>query len=568
MDLVHQQLESLEAENQKHRERLGSISSQDDVFRDSNPSGQLRELKLKVRGGAELLDRCSGKLSKVVTHLGGDIVAPAKTDLESVLTGLGDVRSLLPCGDAVATSGVSDDIKLRLFSERLALEAVVLGEMSYLVRSEQGEDDRGMCSADVYSARAKVAEITSLLYRQYCGEDADSIKEESLSVYASLLSEKFRIQTQLLLTMDKVQPLAGGNVDVFVSDDKRLQQVARTGLSQSALSMFLSSSLSSPIMSSCVSHASARTDLACALSKLNESAQNVQYSSQNMQESECSRVCRELMAESATLQERLAPAVDTHVRDIMWVLLQCDKCLREDSTPSLELFSEELRHVTKMYLTTSGAIDLTSEGLYTDSFFHHLNQTVDQHIHRLLEDIEQTCRDISTQDSNPETRTSAELEQERTRLLLQLGYVISQISVVQALATYFPTDKSDSESTSPSSLSSGAMVNHDDSALKSPSLLSGPQDKAKMATMLAREAASRNDLASFIVNNVSRGDSPERHLGHDQIVSLSSQLVDLDLKMLEQRHTGTDFAALVRREAVTQAQMSYLIQYLKVRHIC
>ncbi|KAK2160604.1 hypothetical protein LSH36_129g01039 [Paralvinella palmiformis] len=581
LELLQQRLASLESENSHQKEQLSMLSALDNSVKGEILPDQLCMLQLKLKQSVDALDDCSGKLS---VALASDNDGHRRAILETVLQKLSESRVLLQQDDQLDNVALGDDVELQLFSERLALEAVILGEMSYLVRSEKNENDQAV--RDLHLAKLKVAEITSSLYKQFFPDEVgESDKAAMLSVYASLLAEKMRVQTQLLLKMDDAQMSTSSNVDVFVSDNKRLEHVAHTALNQSALSLYAALP-SSPVMNSCFSVASVQTDLAILLNSLREHSQSSSSADADVRCDKVLELCREITMRNVALQQKFAPVIKEIVREVTKVLLECDRYGMDETIPSLELFSEELRHITKQYLNiverpVSGR-DSLNDSLYKEAFVKHLNQTVDEHIHKLLEDIENTCKSVSVQELK---WSRMELEQARTQSLLQLGYLLSQMSFVQALATYFISNQiSDSQTTSLSS--SGAIETTAKSAslssLSSPSSstpclppltslplsLKSSSTKTDIATLLAREAASRNDLASFLHTNASRSEpGGSKHSCQDQITSLSSRLLNLDLRLLDHHPGGgCDYAALLVREAVTQAQLSYVIQYLKLKH--
>lgn len=181
---------------------------------------QYRDARKKLRLSLDMIDSTRKKLKDLVSALQSlDFTRASENTLENVVHGLKDVLLVTDSVefDSIYNTDISIDksddqstrnLKLNALAEKLAIEAIVVGEMAYVIRSQTNKQmtERDMYLTEMRDAHSQILELECKLEEmQKEKNQIDKAKNDSLSTYAQLLAEKMVLQAELYLSMQKME---------------------------------------------------------------------------------------------------------------------------------------------------------------------------------------------------------------------------------------------------------------------------------------------------------------------------------------------------------------------------
>ncbi|CAD5124105.1 DgyrCDS12407 [Dimorphilus gyrociliatus] len=509
---------------------LESISTEDKTSNLEATEKQYRDARKKLRLSLDMIDSTRKKLKDLVSALQSlDFSRASENTLENVVHGLKDA---LLVTDSVEYDSIynkeskidkMDDhgtktLKLNALAEKLAIEAIVVGEMAYVVRSQTNKQmtERDMYLSEMRDAHSQILELECKLEEMQVEKNQiDKAKNDSLSTYAQLLAEKMVLQAELYLSMQKtevpktkIESDALGNV-LASEAVSRCSQTDIEGLCPVARSALVQAELSAA-----VSHL--RRGL-CTCSNDRERIDLVESELKLAKERLEEREKALEQAVTKYLNENVAKVAKVSKENKVQAVLQ-----RKASETSLSLpeNEEKAKHVNEAL-----AEEVQQTMQHFKSFFDV--QTIEEADDTLLEEL----ADIVTKKAVISGQLAYMHEHFEKRVLLH-------------------------------------MFNRTDSGLPS-----SPPDVYKahidslVADSLQQDAAMKDSMANYL-----------KHFGADGMemsCSLTSRLAQLaaDLGKVEDSlqkrcrpASGNDLADIVAREAVFHAQLAYVAYTLKYEH--
>ena len=480
---------------------------------------------------------------------------------------------------------LGEEQRLHVFAEKLSLEASLVGEMAHLIRTGQ---DHMMSEREVYlheiaEANHRILELEQKVQGLQYAQGSD-IKDgtsgqqytDSVTVSSGLLAEKMVLQGQIQRLLEKHQqqqqqmPSAGEKT----GQDPSAIIMGQEALFKSRLSERLYSSSTNIYSMSFASQALVQGELTFVLNKL-----------------------RERMADSRTDQERI-DLLDhelelSHRRLCERANLMCD---------SVEAYKvAALDRVAATVLnnkTNKDQVDSEIAKLIKKSAADYRRMSVDgEHLgvmpesipesrrHTMIEasiqqEIEETVEVLAERCQIANSSGSAQSEEDVKAVLRAVCEVLAQKSVIDGHIAYITEQIQQHQQQAPPAgqrmpnplrrHDSGIML-HSSSLPTSPTAEDDSPDSSTdgehntLATHLENDAAARRDLAIQLLKQRAYLDDKSSGI-KGQIAKIANDLVNVDVNLIRHKRLVSDYAEVIAQEAMFQAQISYLINKLKLEH--
>ncbi len=517
------------------------------VEKDRIRSSFLQEIQTKTNEVERNLHVCVEKiigLARGVDQVPGSQV---QDQLQCVADSLQDCLHLLPGVDSVQQS--VGEVDLQIFSDRLALESVILAQMATLVKQEK-EDHQEDQWEMLRNRNHILAAETSLVQLEQSAQAklSESLDYSALSTnsshqltkYASLLSEHMGAQYELLNRLTEVKPSEKSSTDGIPLGEHWTNKEAVLALAHSHLDqklpptgVFPSGESLSPVLAH------------IRLAKLLASVQANSPYGKDSSDSDTEYARNRIMQQYNQLQPTVAAAVGKMVSEVGHLYLGCEQCRHSAQGMTPDMVYSQLRYVTNNYYTVLCAASVESK----------LSECVQSQIDKELEDVQNSIGEWHKEHSADSTNCPyldwelSKLQSKRTSCLLGLADLIVRKTVSQ-----------------------GYVENLDLATATSSSLAGSRQLRQDLASVLVQQASVRRDVSAFLANNTATLSShPEdQDSVMEHIARIASRLAKLDQLIqpasICRPSTVEEFQALVEQQAVSQAQLTYVVSRLRLQH--
>ena len=551
-------------------------------------SNHLHEVDLKLGQTQSTLDDCRNKLTDVIQELGSVNVASSRENgtstIENIRERLNDILaevSHLPRelqqSDWFPSAGrqhdakslmlqiprdrvcyLKEDEKLRLYAEKLALEAVIMGEMAFLVQTGQDRfsTERELCFQEIQQARLEIGRLEDQVTRlltpgasQSSGkpvELSDSMKD-SVSMYASLLAEKMVLEGQLMSVLDSSSKSNAAQSSSAASSGSHGNQIFRemaeeglTGAASSCLGDIHPVGLSTE--SSSAVRALAEGEVCFMLGRLQQGCLNSLDP-----------------ADKTTLLERKLQAAQVLLNDQEAKISSLVTSFKRAKIEELArlMASETVRNAVNQAEETEESVDavmisqrvVSAMRNYAAMYENQLNlpdscvQKVGRVQQSMTAEIDMIERHLSSQltaNHQPPTAQQQEREGKEKTLADQIDVfadVLVQRASISGIVAYL-TEK---------------LANQVGSNIDSEG-----QDKCQQNHVSTTRLSELGSIRQDVSQSLKTGNVESCH----QVSALASEIVDIDMTLPKYRTSVVDYAETIAREAVCQAQMTYMRQKL------
>ena len=572
--------------------------------------GRLKEVEQKLHHSESLLSDCREKLSGVINELGTFGIIPTKDNYSSTIESLRDrLREILKEVEDVSREQKQTEIEqkrdvyldldstIKIFAEKLSLESLVIGEMATLLRSSQNDviSDRENHLCEIQFANKHILDLEQKMDLMQASnnnvEDPTLEKtKNSLQVYSDLLAERMVVHAQILATLENNK--YGDESD----KDTATSQVFASKLAQEAM---FRSKLDLPIYSALASKEYEQTlglaskvlvqgELAFTMNKLRERMSNTMTDQERIDllEQELELAEHRLRDRENNLVESVQSFISAKTAQFAEIWLQENQSNETVDSPEKELEEMLKKHAIvfeKQITPKVNSSDVRRHEHIVKSVF----TTSEYLIQKLTTSVESELHKHSVSGSKKTKFRLSAME-----VLENLAEVVANKAVISGQIAYLKEQlEIRSSRQSPSATSSSKSVggdgrgsrpgsahssSHSPSARASsvsprtasttpPVALCSQESTAEVADRLSQEASVRQHLVSLLLTSIDNG-SLETDEAVKHITNLARRLVQLDTGLIKQRHSVQDYAEMVTREAMFQAQMAYIVNCLRVRH--
>ncbi len=638
---LQQSQQRLREQNEAYRDKIATLETQLSTNsaedKDSiNVASHMQEVEIKLSHTQTVLEECRYKLQDVIQDLGASGIIPSQESSQNYALTITHIRSKLR--DILQDSSVEENEekelkskldyngRLNLFAEKLSLEAVVVGEMAYLVKTSQNEmmSKREDYLAEIQEANSCIMQLEHRVNMLQTQSRSQAMKlrgqqKDSLVIYSGLLAEKIVLQGKLTLLLDRYNQIAEESQKVgsqssgaSTAHSFSKEALFRTKLDEKLYKTEMGQGDGARDFeahaSSLASQALAQGELAFILSKLKERMSDSMTDQERIDLFE-----QELELAQQRLRERqsnMSEAVEAYQMD--W-LEQLATSLAQDvalGSPHSSATDSDCQTVDKQVLETEMVMQIRKhaesyrqnlcghrrDSSESDNRQHALIETAVKqeidHTLRSLTDIyeekleEMTDRsDLGAGDAETSHTTSSSVFQ--TDILPKFSEVLAQKAVISGHIAHImeqismspdqvpPGGRPSDYGEVPNALRrqdsgvivhSGSLPNspdYDNSANTSPT----QQDTEiqAMANRLARDATSRQELATYL-QQYSQTEPHGSDEVKSQIAKVAADLMNVDMGLVRQHKSVHDYAQIITREAIFHAQMSYVVNKLKMDH--
>ena len=497
----------------------------------------LQDTESKLTSTQANLGVCRQKLCDVIQELtqeNSELATTVKNKLEDIVSETKTETSDVCSGD--------DSGNMKLFAERLALEAAILGEMAQMSEScdLQGHDLQAVQKANLLLLNLEqwLAGGTS----PKCGvkNTADTTQGEAIQVYSALLADKIVLQdkmAQLIANMD----MSSDELNQASAKTDTVKTAARHALSKAELDLQLTSCSSASVLS----RALVQNELHTVLTQLTDqrnrtcSEENRQQTAERLWQSTVHGLIdrqdiilsaielyrSKKLAEIGNLfQKKHSRSVDDAVpgtTNVMAIQAFDRKLLQAEFTAMFEKFVDS-------YLADRSCVE----------------KTLQQEREQFMLDLTRHCKQSNDKDQIPDASgvtDNASLDDAINSAMMQLASVLAQKVTVAALVSGVST------------VTPGQQINSDTALPTSQQLVSE----------LMQTSQVKSRAASYLFNNGTDGSTGAPH---GDITKLAAHLAETDAQLLQHRALCESYAAAVSQEAAWQAELTYVTTRLNQQH--
>ena len=611
----------LKEQVKKYGEMIDSLKA---AQRES-PSAEESEVEKKLSQTEAVLSACYTKLEEVVKSLDKlprqdtcsmTFVSEVKKKLNSILL---RARELVDTSSAGKGSVflTEQDMRLRLFAEKIALEAVLLGEMAYLAQSHAHID---MANTEtnfrsIHQANERITHLEDVLETLLTENKGHHLAlkhktDEYLKSYSSLLAEKIMMQGELTMLLHT------HGIDISGAQSKLPQRTTQTNpsLGKMAKEACARSEIDERLLnsdiqvlsvenyaSSVASRALAQGELSFMLNKFKRRASpgmtdqeriemsehELEVAQQRLEEREkglkdtVEQFCSERISELATLVAKDATIRPAEL-DSSAICGEASKRLA-DKTINKELLGAEIAILVKKYgqlYENELQVECQAAGLVRESS----EQTKQRHLQieaSIDKTIKDTVRDLN--ESYERLKASGDAGKvevapsARVDVIVKFADVLAQKAVIGGLVKHIVEQLGENPSQQQQHRPRQPLRKHDSGINMSGS--TPPSSPTQDVTIqeedsggtegLMRESASRQSVVEWLQKG-SLGDSNVE----DQILRVAQGMQALEKDLCKYHHhqrsggSGgvSDYAESIAREAVHQAELAYILQKVKLQY--
>lgn len=626
-----EQNSKLEEDIKLLKEHFQSSVMQHCDVKNSNLVSKLLDAELKFKHVETKLLACQDKITSVLSESKSspeslssrlDTLKSVGSDIADVLCSPVETQLM----DGEDSGSLSPEDQVRIYAERLALEALVLGELAYNVKVNESDVFAGQETILVEMELANhtllnLEQTITTMDGEYClglGTQPSSVCSErySLEVMSNVLSHKLQLQQKVSELIDKDRQCSLDSSLEYhppQSTDPMLDELGQQALFRIFLDEKLllsdSSHFSEFTPVSMFSTSVVQSDLTLIQSKLREHLQasvsqkqketfvhselNSRYQALKTNQKQCSQhsqnfvdLCTASLAKmcavevvqiaNSCLESSGAIALKEVVQKVFdreqvqsEITLMVNKYVHNYSDISEQLSSKESAARGKTSLLIDCVQQETSE----------LCVKLVNAIHQQLDSMcsQGDCTVLSESDQHEQLLRRNSLAMGLCSIVAQKTILSVQILHVEQLLNQQGDSphKQDSEFKLPLKRNDSGVVVHSMSLPTSPT----EQLHDQLVLSLQQEAQVKSDIASYLLNNTpgvassqTSGKPRSYESGglREQIARLASELVSMDRQVLKSSSRGyrctDDYIDYLAREAVMQAQLSYSLNVLKIKH--
>ena len=597
---------------------LGEEKDQQDVI------GRLLEVEGRFSKVQETLSDCQMKLLSLISELktGGTCdYQSAGNTLEIVKSGIDRLlsfgaKSKMYSASRGAGFTSSEDI-VRIYAEKLALEAIVLGELSYNMKVNEVDMALGYESVVYEMELAKhrlitLEETMNTLDSQFqwhvMSKGPQTIKAtELLSVehLSYLLSQKLKLQHQISEIVQKANPSEVPQTRLPQSKDTSIEEMGQETLFR----IFMDDKLSESSQSSDLfpvklfPQTVVHSDLSLIQSKIRSycKASMSQKEKQSLVQNELVSSYQSLLSHHKHTTEVVSVFVNTCIdclstmcaADIMQLAAICNGGQISEELISRvfdkEQIQSEMTLMVNKYIHSHHSSNHTEGSYLSESLKERSGGLVDcvqketsELCSKLISAIENKLQsgDIQCQ-VLPASERLRNLQQ-RNSIAMGLCNIVAQNALLRVQVLHVELvisqvkrgDKVPTSSDDRSELKLALKRNDSGVVVSSMSLPTSPVDQIhdKLLASIQQEAQCKSNLASYLLNNTANVRQPSTSSTStsgnlkDQVAKLACELINIDSMMLRSNNQSVDYADYLCREAVMQAQMSYTTSLQKLLH--
>ena len=479
---------------------------------------------------------CANKLSNVLSSWDAHVYCPGSHDLKVLISDA--LKSCSSVERHCHTNSLSTEQKMRLYAEQLALEAGILGGMAQCVQHQSLSRDReeeNMHMVDLHQVSAQLDWLESKIM---CDHTAEQSGKNALdnSDLTSFLAEKMVLQTKicalfqqadmpcseyrLACAQDICEKLAQDIVLKTQLDKVLVQKTARFIVGDS----FSPASPTSWMSSTSLMH----TDLARASLKIKSAHSDTPLGTTEV----VKKTCDKIQEQWSSLDGKVIMFKRKCVETIAQLMLSRDAS-ESGLLVSKELLGKELEFVFKAYTkkecTAQINLDELSQELYG----------------LCIAKINELEASSSTKCVSSKTNHEEYWSQLISLVEITVQWELVRTSVQRSM------DPSKKSSHTPLCRNDSGIIVHGSSNPTSP-IVNTQHDYSVISSRLRQDSLIKSQTADYILNNTGiDGDGDF----HGEVMHLASKMIDTQLSMAS---SGEGLASCVAREAVRQAELSYM----------
>ena len=604
--------QQLREQNKMYKEQISymqaKLQSATTTEKDSaNVTGRLKEVEHRLNQSESLLSDCREKLSGVINELGTFGIIPTKDNYSSTIESLRDrLREILKeVEDVSKETGermkeekmdihLDLDSTIKIFAEKLSLEALVIGEMATLLRSSQNDviNDRENHLCEIQFANKNILDLEQkidLMQSSNNNIEDPSLErtKSSLQAYSELLTERMVVHAQILATLENNK--YGDETDKDTpSSQVFASKLAQEAMFRSKLDLPIYSATSSKDYEQALSLASkvlVQGELAFTMNKLRERMSNTMTDQERIDllEQELELAEHRLHDRENNLAESVQSFISAKTAQFAEIWLQENQSNETVDSPEKEL-EEMLNKHAKVFEKQINPKVNYSDVRRHEHIVKSVSTTSEYLIQKLTTSVENELHKHSVSGSKKTKFRMSVME-----VLENLAEVVANKAVISGQIAYLKeqlemrsnrqspsvasTAKTDGKGSRPSSAQSNTQspssrptsVSPQTAGSSAAAAISSQESAAEVADRLSQEASVRQHLVSLLLTSIDNG-SLETDEAVKHITNLARRLVQLDTGLIKQRHSVQDYAEMVTREAMFQAQMAYVVNCLRVRH--
>lgn len=591
--------------HQQLRDHITQLEAKLSSKEDKLKSSHLHEIELKLQNTQKSLEDCRNKLSGVIHELGTYGALPSQDTGESMATIRERLADILKDFDAKANKDIREltaeehwtNERLKAFAEKLSLEAVVVGEMASLVKTSQDYMMFGRESYlhDIQHANSKILELERKVQMMQSHSEQQqrllsTSQQDSMQLFSATLAEKVVLQGRLQLLLEKLREEQAMQLP-HSSESQTAKDLSQEALFRSKLddNLYAKSQDAQTEVSSLASKALIQGELAFVLSKLKE-----RMSDSMTDQERLDFVEQELDIAQQRLHERernMAEIVESfemeQLEQFATALAQSEvssfcNVSREDFTRELVSAIKQRADMAKGELAEVRGEDEERYDQFlrasieqeVEHMEHCLQQIYEEKLQDAVEEGLQGSRDVSAQ--TVDTVLSPEA-------VMKFAEIVGQKAAITGLVSYIMENVKQRQEQQPvRSESTSSLRRHDSGVILHSSSLSLPtspvnyedhdlsgsshdSDLRSMSQRLAQDANTRRELATYLQDYINKDTLPNDQV-RAQIAQIAADLVNIDTALLKHRKSIHDYAEMITREAIFQAQMTFIIHKLKMEH--
>ncbi len=548
---------------------------------------QLKELEKKFNHSESIVSDCKLKLASLVNELGSFGIVPTKDNYSSTIDSLRDRLSEIlrevdrTSGSKAPKTSLNLGSTVKMFAEKLSLEALVIREMAALLRSSQHEDiaDSQTHLCEIQCANRHIVDLEQKIDLMQSSNNnnedpsMDNMKR-SLLAHSELLAERMIAHAHMLSTLEKRDKDSLGDTELE-SMQKPLfaSKLAKEALFRSKLDLPLYKSETSQDFDSSLGLASkvlVQGEFSFILNKLRDRMSNTMTDEERIDLLE-----QELELAEHRLQDRekvLSKSVQSFITDKTKEF--AETWLQENhGDETVDSPEKELEEMLKKYGSLYEKEINPKVNISDVNRQRHIHEAVmvasEQAIHKLTESCEQELHKVSIM-GRPAVKHGVPVTS-AMQILENLAEVVAYKAVISGQIGYLKdqlmnrTRSAKSGHGSRSGSASGGEASARSPSSRAQNRNNSNTSSPDVAEHLSHEAAVRQHLVSTLLSSVENG-TLESDVSVKHVTNLAKRLVELDTEMLRENHSIQDYTELVSREAVFQAQMTYVVSCLQLKH--
>ena len=529
---------SLKVQSQFQKEQIDALNKQLSEKPLEETAAQalqchLREAESKLVSTRETLDICRRNLTGIVEELtqeGSEFADTVRNKLEDIVCGC-EIKMNI-CKDS------DDSRNMKLFAERLALEAAIIGEMAQTCES----DDLLGYGHDLQSVQ-KVNGILLSLEQQLSGVTesgcnvSGKTQGEAIRVYSELLANKIVLQDRMTVLVGSIDTNADDANETGAHDDA-VKKAASRALSKarSDLQLIPGSSNQSGLV---VSRAVVQNGLHSVLSQLTD--QRARTCSDDDRREAAETLWQSTLQQLIDRQNNALNAIEAyHCQKLveignLFLRKRSSDGRSIDNVAAMQVFDRDLLQGEFSAMMIKFVDGYLTDGCCVEGLLQEEKE-------RFLSDLTQCCG-MTKNAEQVRDDSRASLDDEINSALMQLASMLAKKVAIVALV---------------SDVTSQVSREQADTSTGSP-------DHKQLVSRLQQTANAKHRVASYLINNNDTGGSTEAPLA--EITELAEYLATTDAQLLQHRALCESYTAAVSQEAAWQAELTYVTARLSQQHL-